>query len=79
MLLLVQHVSMLAVLEKAARADNKGKALQGRAGQGRVRRGRALTKELNFKARRDVACKARATSAHDTLHINKRRFEAFQQ
>ena len=38
-------------------------------------RGRALTKELDFKARRDVACKACATSANVNLNVNKQRFE----
>ncbi len=49
------------------------------AGQGRAGWGRALTKELNFKACRDVACKACATSAHGKLHVNIQKFEAFQQ
>ena len=49
------------------------------AGQGRAGWGRALTKELNFKACRDVACKACVTSAHGKLHVNIQKFEAFQQ
>lgn len=77
MLLLVQDVSMLAVVN--SRPGQTIRARYGRAGQGRVGWGRALTKELNFKACRDVACKACATSAHGKLHVNIQKFEAFQQ
>ena len=72
MLLLVQDVSMLAVVN--SRPGQTIRARYGRAGWGR-----ALTKELNFKACRDVACKACATSAHGKLHVNIQKFEAFQQ